>query len=372
MRRRRRAAAAALVAIAAASTPAASQTPSRSPAPGHPVLERFTAQFDPTSGGTRYAAVAHDPDGGAVAYRWSLKAACGRLGNSAASGASNSYEHGPAVRKPDGCPNEAERVAVLTLTVADGEGCAVEYVRPAIGDGTQARPKTRALACDRPAPPESGGFPFWLVAVLAVLVAAVAGGFKRVQGRAAGGAGRPPAPPPAEASPQQAGPGEGSPNAGPVFEPFDGCPEGSVRNEATEVLAQESVAAGPVSIVAAGDGGTRRVDLGENEEPAIAELVVALGAAPGRALEVRADLTVRLVTAICDRRELCRGGRWVADRTATVREGTERVEVLRASVSSPEDLARFVDEVLAPRIGSLAGARRRLDAALERCRGAGG
>lgn len=354
---------------------ARAQSPTGSPAaPGRrpPVLERFTATFETTTGATRYVAVARDPDGGKVAYRWNLKATCGALGNRNGTGPTNTYEHGPAVRGPDGCPGDAERAATLTLAIADSTGCAVEYTQPARDEKEHVRPKTRALGCaSAAAAGKGGGFPFarvlLLLGALLVVLAVVRWVRARPQ-RPADIAPRPrrTKPAPAAGGPARHDDSEWEPASEPEFEPFQGCLEGSVRNEATEVVAHESVLAGPVVIVASGEAGTWRVELAEDTEATRAELTSSLGIVPGRVLEIRADVTVRALTAICERREVCRAGRWARDVATRTKEGPERVEVLRAKASAPEDFDRFADEVLAPRIVSLRRGRRRVDAALER------
>jgi hypothetical protein len=366
---------------------ATAQSPSRSPsAAGRPpVLDRFTAAFEPTTGATKYTVAAHDPDGGKVAYRWSLKASCGALGNPSGTGPTNTYEHGPPVRKPNGCPGDDERAATLTLTIADSAGCAIEYTQGGRDETVHVRPRTRTLPCTPIASGGKGRFPAGLI--LLILIALIGGlaVVRRVRARPQRPADIAPKPrrTPQAARTQQPGrPPQSSsvsndvaedatewqPAAEAVFEPFEGCLEGSVQNQATEVVAHETVLAGPIVVVASGDAGTWRVELTENTETTRAELTTSLGIVPGRTLEIRADISVRAVTAICEHREVCRAGHWVRDASSSTREGAERVEVIRARASSPEDFDRFADEVLGPRLASLRRGRRRVDGALERCR----
>jgi hypothetical protein len=366
--------------IIATSAAASAQAPTRSPSrpatpsagPRPPVLDRFTALFEPTTGATKYTAAAHDPDGGKVAYRWGLKTTCGALGNPQGTGPANTYEHGPRVRKPDGCPGDVERAATITLTVADSTGCAIEYTQGARDETVHVRPRTHALPCPPVASVGKGrGFPAGLILLLLI---ALVGGLvvvRRVRGRPQR---------PADIAPRTRRPVEGDaaaaeedetewlPAPETLFEPFEGCLEGSVQNEATDVVAHESMLAGPIVVVSSGDAGTWRVELREETETSRAELTASLGVVPGRALEIRADISVRAITAICERREVCRAGRWMRDVVSKTREGQERVEVLRATASSPDDFDRFVDEVLAPRVASLRRGRRRVEAALERCK----
>lgn len=354
-----------LLPAAAATAQTSSPTGSRPERP--PSLERFTAQFEAKTGATRYTAVARDPDGGAVSYRWSLKASCGFLANPAGTGPTNVYEHGPKARKPGGCPSDAEAAASLTLTVADPGGCAVEYTQRARDETVHVRPKTRALPCPprAAAAEDGGGFPAGLLVLVILAVGAAALYGVRVL-RAKGA-------PPARPSSKPDGVEEFEPEPQPLlgealFEPVvEGCFEGSVRNETTEVVAHETVLAGAVIVTATSESGTRMVELTESTETTRAELVASLGIAAGRAVDLRAEVPVRASTAVCARRESCKAGKWTPEASSNVRDGAERSEVLRAAAASPEDFDRFLDEVLGPRLASLRKGRRRIEAALAEC-----
>lgn len=477
-----------------------------------PRLERFVARYNPTSTTTFYIAVAGDPDGGKLTYRWSLNAECGFLTDPQATGPSQGYQHGPPARRPDGCTSEQDRNASITLRIVDGEGCSIVYTQAARDETEHVSPKVATGLCP-PDPRAAAGsndqasfpvVPILVAGVLALLIftairvggrararareelrwsAAEQGessepaaivppfepeselavaveptgespredsGFEKVPAtalierakRALSGLRRPaaaeeepdlpwletpesepsdsdsepesepvsPAPPvrtdahglpsirsrdplaadvPAFMSEQAPPAIDEAEEVAPVFErtrPVEPepdsdeaalerilgvdpgvapCREGAVRQADSDFVAHETLLAGTVRARALRTGAT--VDVPADDPAEILRL--AAGMSDDAPLEVEVAIPVRLVTVVSSRREVCRGGIWVPEVASTTHDGPERIERLRAIATTPDELERFAREILAKRLRSLTGARRRLESALSALRG---
>lgn len=117
-----------------------------------PRLDRFVARYNPTSTTTFYIAVAGDPDGGKLSYRWSIDAECGYLTDPETTGPSQGFQHGPPARRPDGCTNEQDRKATVTLRITDPEGCTIVYSQGARDETEHVAPPVQSQPC----PPVDG------------------------------------------------------------------------------------------------------------------------------------------------------------------------------------------------------------------------
>lgn len=469
-----------------------------------PVLERFIARFNPQSTTTFYIAVASDPDGGKVTYAWSLKAECGVLTQPRATGSTNGYAFGSAVRKPDGCSTDQEQRARIMLRIVDREGCAVVYTQAARNETEHIRPTVQTLPC----PPgkagsaassadQAGSSNNALLALgVVILVASLIGGYAVLQRALAEvrqhrqakepvgneepavvtmEPSRPPgwrdssaalptrryaeksvteAPPllvelssiddvavPAAASVDDVRLFDEAArvtriDAAQAVESFDAealfgstddledilrddddlpsllyggiddqgvtvtrspptqpveassverdvaavvaesaslapdtaeprCREGEVRRGGNDFVAHDTVLGGAVR--AGIFNGSRQVEITTGDARDLLRLADAL--ASDAALEVEVEIPLRLVTVVSTRQEVCKQGRWVLEVQSVTHDGPERVERLRAIVTSPEDLERFADQIVSRRLRTLGDARRRLEAALHSMRG---
>lgn len=141
--------------------------------------------------------------------------------------------------------------------------------------------------------------------------------------------------------------------------PAGGCEEGAVRTAGNDFVAHDTVLAGNVRASA---GEESWFEIPASRPGDIAQLAGRLTA--HTPLEVEVEIPLRLVTVVCTRKEICRGGRWVLDVQSATHDGPERTERLRAIVSSVEELERFADQILAKRLRTLIDARKRLEGAL--------
>ncbi|HEX9697195.1 MAG TPA: hypothetical protein VGB64_12895 [Actinomycetota bacterium] len=456
----------AAAAVAAWASPAAAE--------GRPPrLDRFVARYNPTSTTTFYIAVAGDPDGGKLSYRWALEAECGYLTDPETTGPSQGFQHGPPARRPDGCTNEQDGRARITLRITDPEGCGIVYSQGARDETEHVAPPVQSMPCPpagepQAAPPPAAASKPLPVAAILLVAAALLGLFAlaRVRRRMPRPArantewdaslARPdvldasPAPrtlrdreptfePPAPTDPAPLEPepapapltrddpdllirsssgdvlptirasesliedvpsfmeedefdidvpplfAEDEPEAaplvsGPVSVPVSGpvsgavsgtgrlpapCREGAVRKLDNDFVAHDTVLAGAVRARALRNEATVEIPADDPAEI----LRLATGMSDDAPLEVEVEIPLRLVTVVSTRREVCRDGTWVPEVESATHDGAPRIERLRAIVTGPDELERFARDILAKRLRTLTGARRRLESALAAMRG---
>ncbi|MGH2830528.1 MAG: hypothetical protein ACRDJM_08585, partial [Actinomycetota bacterium] len=354
-----------------------------------PDLERFVARFNASSTTTFYIATAGDPDGGKLTYQWSLRADCGQLVEPDSTGPSNGFQFGPPAKRPDGCSIQEQSRAIVSVRIVDAEACAIVYTQRARDETEHVRPSVRTEPCPPRPPGEGGGFPAGLV-VAALILGAGAWMFSKMKGRAPASETTPweapetagphsvastepehtsvwdsaAVPPPAPVATVPADADEPLASLSLGSAPGRPCRDGEVRGEGSDLVAHDTVLSGAVRATA----GERTIEIPPHDAQEIMRLAADIP--PDRPLEVEVEVPLRLVTVVSSRRETCREGRWVPDVRNATHDGPGRTERLRAIVATPDELARFANEILARRLRTLADSRRRLEAALATTRGA--